>query len=129
MSQYAKIKTLVIDDQKTMVQVIVSLLRSIGFQDIQECYDGVTAWEKLNKAPYDLVLCDWNMEPVTGIQLLKKVRATEGPLKKIPFILVTAEKKTENIVLAKKAGVNNYIVKPFPLKTLQTKINATLGII
>lgn len=129
MSQYAKIKTLVIDDQKTMVQVIVSLLRSLGFQDIHECYDGITAWEKMNSKAYDLILCDWNMEPVTGIQLLKKVRAAPAPLSKVPFILVTAEKKTENIILAKQAGVNNYIVKPFPLKTLQQKINATLGII
>lgn len=129
MSQYSKIKTIVIDDQRTMVQIITSLLKDIGFRDIDEALDGVTAYEKLSKGGYQLVISDWNMEPVTGYQLLKKVRASEPPLKNIPFILVTAESKTENIIAAKKAGVNNYIVKPFTAKTLKQKINAVLGII
>ena len=117
---------LIVDDYKTMLRIIRNLLRQIGFNNVDEASDGATALQKLRRDNFGLVISDWNMEPMTGLQLLKEVRADEK-LRGTPFIMVTAESKTENVIAAKKAGVNNYIVKPFNAATLKTKMTAVLG--
>lgn len=117
---------LVVDDFKTMVKIINGLLRQLGFKNIDEAANGQQALEKLRQKKYNLVLSDWNMEPMSGLDLLKAVRADES-LKTIPFILITAESKAENIIAAKQAGVNNYVVKPFNAVTLKEKLIAVLG--
>ena len=114
---------LVVDDYNTMIRIIRNLLRQLGFKTIDEATDGAEALSKMRSKPYSLVISDWNMAPMTGFQLLKEVRADEK-LKDTKFILVTAESKTENVIAAKQAGVNNYIVKPFNADTLKTKIEA-----
>jgi two-component system, chemotaxis family, chemotaxis protein CheY len=117
---------LVVDDYKTMLRIISNLLKQLGFENVEEASDGTEALEKMKKSSYGLVISDWNMEPMTGYELLLKVRA-DDVLKRTPFIMVTAESKTENVIAAKKAGVNNYIVKPFNAATLKQKITAVLG--
>lgn len=117
---------LIVDDYKTMLRIIRNLLKQLGFNTVDEAADGSAAIAKMRTKNYGLVISDWNMEPMTGFQLLKEVRADEG-LKATPFIMITAESKTDNVVAAKKAGVNNYIVKPFNAATLKTKISAVLG--
>jgi two-component system chemotaxis response regulator CheY len=117
---------LIVDDYRTMLRIIRNLLSQLGFNNIEEATSGAMAFAKLQEKKYDLVISDWNMEPMTGLELLKKVRAEES-LKAIPFIMITAESKTENVVAAKKAGVNNYIVKPFNAETLKSKLSAVLG--
>jgi len=117
---------LVVDDYGTMVRIIRNLLRQLGFADIDDAADGASALEKMQAKRYDLVISDWNMEPMTGYDLLQRVRANPA-LETVPFIMVTAESKTENVIAAKKAGVNNYIVKPFNAQTLKTKIEAVFG--
>lgn len=117
---------LIVDDYKTMLRIIRNLLKQLGFNMVDEAADGSAALAKMRTKNYGLVISDWNMEPMTGFQLLKEVRADEG-LKTTPFIMITAESKTDNVVAAKKAGVNNYIVKPFNAATLRTKISAVLG--
>ena len=118
-------KVLVVDDYSTMRRIIRNLLGQIGYTEVDEAEDGGKAFEKMKSGQYGLVISDWNMEPMTGYELLQKVRADET-LKATPFIMVTAESKTENVVAAKKAGVNNYIVKPFNAATLEAKINSVL---
>jgi two-component system chemotaxis response regulator CheY len=120
------IPVLVVDDYKTMVRIIRNLLKQLGFSDIDDAKDGQEALEKMKVRKYGLVISDWNMEPMTGYELLKSVRSNES-LQRTPFIMVTAESKTENVVAAKKAGVNNYIVKPFNAATLKSKIDAVFG--
>lgn len=117
---------LVVDDYKTMIRIIRNLLKQLGFSDIDDAADGTEALAKMQQRKYGLVISDWNMEPMTGYELLKEVRSDEA-LMKTPFIMVTAESKTENVIAAKKAGVNNYIVKPFNAATLSAKINAVFG--
>jgi len=117
---------LVVDDYKTMIRIIRNLLKQLGFEDIDDAADGTEAFEKMQQRRYGLVISDWNMEPMTGYELLKQVRADSG-LSKTPFIMVTAESKTENVIAAKKAGVNNYIVKPFNAQTLKGKIEAVFS--
>jgi len=119
-------RVLVVDDYNTMRRIIKNLLGQIGYTEVEEAEDGAQALEKLRRETFHMVISDWNMEPMTGLELLKHVRSDEQ-LKHLPFIMVTAESKTENVVAAKKAGVNNYIVKPFNAATLETKINAVLG--
>jgi two-component system chemotaxis response regulator CheY len=119
-------KVLVVDDYATMRRIIRNLLTQIGFTDVDEAADGASALSKLREAKFGLVISDWNMEPMTGLQLLKEVRA-DKVLKDTPFIMVTAESKTENVVAAKQAGVNNYIVKPFNAETLKSKIQSVIG--
>jgi two-component system chemotaxis response regulator CheY len=114
---------LIVDDYNTMVRIIRNLLRQLGFADIDDACDGTVALSKLRSRKYGLVISDWNMEPMTGYDLLREVRA-DPSLGKTPFIMVTAESKTENVIAAKKAGVDNYIVKPFNAQTLQHKIAA-----
>lgn len=120
------IRILVVDDFKTMVKIVEGLLRQLGFRNIDEAADGVQAFDLIQKNKYDLILSDWNMQPMSGFELLQKVRATEA-VRHIPFILITAESKPENIIAAKKAGVSNYIVKPFNALTLKEKLTAVLG--
>ncbi len=117
---------LIVDDYKTMLRIIKNLLKQLGFDNVEEATDGTMALAKLKEKKYDLVISDWNMEPMTGFELLKQVRADEH-LKATPFILVTAESKTENVIAAKQAGVNNYIVKPFNAETLKTKLVSVIG--
>jgi two-component system chemotaxis response regulator CheY len=117
---------LVVDDYNTMIRIIRNLLKQLGFEDVDDASDGSAALTKLRGKRYGLVISDWNMEPMTGYELLKEVRADPG-LNKTPFIMVTAESKTENVIAAKKAGVNNYIVKPFNAQTLKTKIEAVFA--
>ena len=114
---------LVVDDYNTMIRIIRNLLKQLGFENIDDASDGSAALNKMRGKKYGLVISDWNMEPMTGYELLREVRSDPG-LSKTPFIMVTAESKTENVVAAKKAGVNNYIVKPFNAQTLKAKIDA-----
>jgi two-component system chemotaxis response regulator CheY len=117
---------LVVDDYSTMVRIIRNLLGQLGFADVDDARDGESALVKMHTRRYGLVISDWNMEPMTGFDLLRQVRADPG-LGEIPFIMVTAESKTENVIAAKKAGVNNYIVKPFNAQTLKAKIEAVFA--
>jgi two-component system chemotaxis response regulator CheY len=117
---------LVVDDYKTMVRIIRNLLKQLGFENVDEAADGAEALTKLREKDYGLVISDWNMEPMTGFELLKEVRG-DDKLKGTPFIMVTAESKTENVIAAKKAGVNNYIVKPFNAQTLKQKMVSVIG--
>ena len=117
---------LIVDDYKTMLRIIENLLKQLGFKNIHQATDGSGALRMLREMPFGLVISDWNMQPMTGLQLLKEVR-TDDKLKTMPFIMVTAESKTENVVAAKEAGVNNYIVKPFNAETLKQKISSVLG--
>ena len=117
---------LVVDDYNTMVRIIRNLLRQLGFEHIDDASDGSAALEKMRQRKYGLVISDWNMEPMTGYDLLRQMRA-DPELGRTPFIMVTAESKTENVIAAKKAGVSNYIVKPFNAQTLKNKIEAVFG--
>jgi two-component system chemotaxis response regulator CheY len=117
---------LVVDDYNTMRRILKNLLEQLGFKNVDEADSGTTALEKLRAKNYGLVISDWNMEPMTGLQLLKEVRS-DMKLKGTPFIMVTAESKTENVVAAKEAGVNNYIVKPFNAATLKQKMESVIG--
>jgi len=115
---------LIVDDYKTMLRIIRNLLKQLGFDNVDEAMDGGEALQKIEQKQYGLVISDWNMEPMTGIDLLKNVRSKGN---KIPFIMITAESKTENVLAAREAGVNNYIVKPFNADTLKTKIASVIG--
>jgi two-component system chemotaxis response regulator CheY len=117
---------LVVDDYSTMIRIIRNLLRQLGFADVDDANDGASALQKMNTKRYGLVISDWNMEPMTGYDLLRQVRANPE-LETTPFIMVTAESKTENVIAAKKAGVDNYIVKPFNAQTLKAKIEAVFA--
>ena len=117
---------LVVDDYNTMIRIMHNLLRQLGFEQVDDANDGSSALAKLRKRDYGLVISDWNMEPMTGYELLKQVRS-DPSISATPFIMVTAESKTENVIAAKKAGVNNYIVKPFNAQTLKTKIEAVFA--
>lgn len=117
---------LIVDDYKTMLRIINNLLKQLGFPNVDEATDGSMALEMFKNKQYGLIISDWNMEPMSGLELLKQVRAG-GHNKDVPFIMITAESKTENVIAAKQAGVNNYIVKPFNAETLKTKIETVLG--
>ncbi len=118
---------LVVDDYNTMIRIIRNLLRQLGFEDVDEAPDGSIALSKMHIKRYGLIISDWNMEPMTGYELLKQVRS-DPSISATPFIMVTAESKTENVIAAKQAGVNNYIVKPFNADTLKSKIEAVFGV-
>jgi two-component system chemotaxis response regulator CheY len=122
-----EMEILVVDDYATMRRIMKNLLVQLGFKNISEATDGGDALSKLRVKAAGLVISDWNMEPMTGLQLLKEVRA-DGKLKELPFIMVTAESKTDNVIAAKQAGVSNYIVKPFNAETLKTKMQSVLGV-
>ena len=117
---------LVVDDYTTMIRIIRNLLRQLGFEHVDDATDGSAALAKMRERQYGLVISDWNMEPMTGYDLLQTVRADET-LAETPFIMITAESKTENVLAAKRAGVSNYIVKPFNAQTLKSKIDAVFA--
>ena len=117
---------LIVDDYKTMLRIIRNLLKQLEFDNVEEATDGQEALAKLRAGSFGLVISDWNMQPMTGLDLLKEVRA-DARLKDTPFIMITAESKTENVIAAKVAGVSNYIVKPFNAETLKAKIASVLG--
>jgi len=121
-----EMNVLIVDDYSTMLRIIKNLLNQIGFKNVVEAKNGQEAIERLKDTKIGLVISDWNMEPMSGLDLLKHVRATPET-SKLPFIMVTAESKTENVMIAKEAGVSNYIVKPFNAATLKQKIVAVLG--
>jgi len=127
MSLKADIKILVVDDMSTMRKIIKNMLGQIGFTNIAEADDGATAWPMIENAikegtPYEFIVSDWNMPQMSGLDLLKKVRSTSG-LEKLPFLMITAEAEQGNVVIAVKAGVSNFIVKPFSAAVLKEKID------
>ena len=126
MTMDKSMNVLIVDDYKTMLRIIRNLLRQIDFENVEEASDGEEALGKLQAGHFGLVISDWNMMPMTGLQLLQEVRA-DTRLKTTPFIMITAESKAENVVAAKQAGVSNYIVKPFNAETLKEKIEKVLG--
>ena len=117
---------LIVDDYKTMLRIIRNLLKQIDFHNVEESTDGADALARLRAHHFDLVISDWNMYPMTGLQLLQEIRA-DAKLRTTPFIMITAESKSENVIAAKQAGVSNYIVKPFNAETLRDKIEKVLG--
>jgi two-component system chemotaxis response regulator CheY len=127
MALHTSTPVLVVDDQGTMIRIIRNLLKQIGFSDIDDARDGADALIKMRAKRYGLVISDWNMEMLTGYDLLREVRSDPG-LKQTPFIMVTAESKTDNVVAAKNAGVSNYIVKPFDARTLKAKIESVFAV-
>ena len=125
MSFDKNMRVVIVDDYTTMLRILRNLLRQLDLHNVEEANDGETAFHLMLKSPPDLIISDWNMAPMTGLELLRKVRA-EPKLRHIPFIMVTAESKTENVIAAKQAGVSNYIVKPFNADTLRAKIVSVL---
>ena len=121
-------RVLIVDDYKTMLRIMRNLLKQLSFENVEEAIDGTAALEKLREfnGEFGLVISDWNMEPMTGIQLLRELRG-DDELKQIPFIMVTAECRSENVIAGKEAGVSNYIVKPFNAETLKSKMENVLG--
>ena len=126
MSVNKDMNVLIVDDYKTMLRIMRNLLGQLGFRNVEEADNGAIALAKLRQGEFGLIISDWNMEPMTGLQLLKQVRE-EDRFKKLPFIMVTAESKPENVIAAKQAGVSNYIVKPFNAETLKSKMVSVLG--
>ena len=120
------IRILVVDDFSTMRRIIKNILRQLGFTNIEEADDGSTAWEALNKGGIDFIISDWNMPIMTGIEFLRKVRASEE-FADLPFLMVTAEAQQENVIEAVQAKVSNYIVKTFTADTLKQKIDKIFG--
>jgi two-component system chemotaxis response regulator CheY len=120
------LKVLVVDDYPTMVRIMRKLLKQIGYENVDEANNGKDAFEKVCANDYGLIISDWNMEPMTGFQLLELVRARPQTAT-VPFILVTAESKPENILAAKNSGVTGYMIKPFNEKLLKERIDQALG--
>jgi two-component system, chemotaxis family, chemotaxis protein CheY len=122
-----KMKILVVDDMQTMRKILKNMLVKMGCNDIHEAADGIPAWDMIQEAdkegiPFKFILSDWNMPGMTGLDLLKKLRADEK-FKKLPFLMITAEGEQANVITAVKAGVSNFVVKPFSINTLQEKIH------
>jgi two-component system chemotaxis response regulator CheY len=113
---------LVVDNYKTMVKIVRHLLGQLGYKNVDDASNGAEAFDKMQTKQYGLVISDWNMEPVTGYELLKRMRASDAH-EDIPFIMVTAKSKPENITAARRAGVNNYLIKPFNQQSLKSKID------
>lgn len=120
------ITILVVDDFATMRRILKGNLRQLGFSNILEAEDGRLALEELKKNKVDLIISDWNMPNMNGLELLKAVKGDES-FKKIPFVMVTAEGQKSNVMEAVKAGVSNYVVKPFTPETLEEKLKKVLG--
>ena len=121
MSLNKNMRVVIVDDYTTMLRILRNLLRQLEINNVEEATRRRHRLPLMQKSPPDLIISDWNMVPVTGLDLLRKVRA-DAKLRHIPFIMVTAESKTENVIAAKQAGVSNYIVKPFNAETLRAKI-------
>ncbi|RMF88779.1 MAG: response regulator [Nitrospinota bacterium] len=117
------LKILIVDDFSTMRRIIKNILRQLGYTNISEAEDGVAALERLRREKIDFVISDWNMPNMSGLELLEAIRADEN-LKEIPVLMVTAEALKDNVVKAVKAGVTNYIIKPFTAETLKEKMEA-----
>jgi two-component system chemotaxis response regulator CheY len=115
------IKILVVDDMATMRRIIKGLLNQLGYKNIEEAEDGKVALQKLKSQKFDFVVTDWNMPNMTGLELVQEIRK-DPELKDLPVLMVTAEAKKENVLMAIKAGVNNYIVKPFTAEVLKEKM-------
>lgn len=122
-------KILVVDDSSTMRRIIGNVIMQLGFnkEDYDEAEDGVKAWKMLNEGQYDIILTDWNMPNMNGLELVKKIRA-EGSHIKTPIIMITTEGGRGEVIAALRAGVNNYIVKPFPAETLKEKLDTVLNV-
>ena len=119
------IKVLIVDDFATMRRILKNILKQIGFKNILEADDGTTALEVLDRQTIDLIISDWNMPKMTGLELLKSVRASEK-YKKTPFLMVTAEAQKQNVIEAVQAGVSNYVVKPFTAEAISEKLTKIL---
>ena len=119
-------QVLVVDDYKAMTRIIRSLIMALDFKNVDEATCGPSALEMIRNKTYGLVLSDWNMQPMTGLELLRHVRADERT-RSLPFVMVTAESRAENVVEARKAGANNYIIKPFTQAVLRQKLTSVLG--
>lgn len=115
-------KVLIVDDFDTIRRVLRNVLKDLGFTNISEADDGKSALKELKKEKCDLILCDWNMPEMSGLELLIKIRA-DDEIKDVPFVMVTAEARKENIIEAVKAGVSSYIVKPFTAETVNEKLS------
>ena len=121
-------RILIVDDQDTVLEILRSMLRKLGFRNVDTAKDGNEAFDKLHKAmsPYGLVISDWNMQPVSGMELLAAVRR-DRRLAATPFIMVTAENTTDHVVAAREAGVSSYITKPFSLDAVKRRLEAAVG--
>ena len=119
-------RILVVDDFPIMRRILRNLLNKIGISDVERASNGAEAYAKIRKSKFDLVIADWNMEPVTGLELIHRVRS-DASVADTPFIMMTAESRIENVIKAKRAGVDNYIVKPFTADVLKAKITAVMG--
>lgn len=117
---------LIVDDYATMLKIVRSLLKQIGYENVDAASNGAAALDMVQAKQYALVISDWNMEPMTGYELLVKMRQSQMNAQ-TPFIMVTAESKAENIVAARKAGVSNYLIKPFNAPSLKAKIDQVFG--
>jgi two-component system chemotaxis response regulator CheY len=128
MSVNTNIRVLIVDDSSSMLKIMRNLLNRLDFNNVEEASDGVAAMDVLkeNDGDFGLIISDWKMEPMSGIQLLYQVRADDR-LWSIPFIIVTAENKSEYVIMAKEAGVSDYIIKPFDAETLNTKLESVFG--
>jgi two-component system chemotaxis response regulator CheY len=122
----AKVRFLVVDDFSTMRRIVRNLLKELGYTNVDEAEDGAMALQKLKQGRFDFVISDWNMPNLTGIEMLKQVRATDG-IRHLPVLMITAEAKRENILEAAQAGASGYIVKPFTAATLEGKLNKIFG--
>ncbi len=121
-----QLSILVVEDNLTMRRIVCDLLGQLGFKNVVQAVDGTDALAKLREKKTEFIISDWHMEPMTGLDLLRQVRA-DTELKAIPFLMVTAESKPENIIAAKQSGVSNYIIKPFSASTLKAKMISILG--
>ncbi len=119
------IKILIVDDFATMRRILKNILKQLGFKNLVEADDGTTAWEVLEGQNIDLIISDWNMPKMTGLELLKKVRASDSH-KMTPFLMVTAEAQKQNVIEAVQAGVSNYVVKPFTAEAISDKLEKIL---
>lgn len=119
-------KILVADDDHTMLRIVEGFLNQLGFKNIFKASDGSAAFKLLRESQFSLVISDWNMSPMTGLQLIREMR-TDNKLKTMPFIMMTTEGKQDNVITAKKMGVNNYILKPFNAETLKEKMMSVIG--
>lgn len=122
MSVDLTMKVLVVDDMATMRRIVKNVLKQLGFSRVEEAENGAEALQKLRAEAYGLVVSDWNMPVMTGIDMLRAIRSDEK-LKSIPVLMVTAEAQQGNLIEAIQAGVSNYIVKPFTAETMQEKLN------
>jgi len=120
-----KASILVVDEYRTMLQIVSNLLRQLGFENVDQATDGEAALRALKEKTFGLVISDWNMQPMSGLELLRHVRA-DPALSGLPFIMITADGRTENLIAATEAGASNYIIKPFSAGTLQIKIGSVL---